>query len=252
MIGTIVNTIAIVVGSCTGSILKRGIRPEYQKVLFIAMGLASLALGFNAVSQNMPHSNYPVLFIVSLSIGALAGTIMDLDRRAKQLVARFKNGKPAENSDTNSLAQGLTTGVLLFCIGTLSIIGPINSALLSDHTYLYTNATLDLVSSAVLAATYGIGMAFAAPILSGSKSLASILVETSSASTMSIPSVSILSNVDDDLGRAIASIIAASAITLQMNGRCLAAFFSLLPLYFHGIAEETTTYGRKPFTSLIM
>ena len=129
------------------------------------MGLASLALGFNAVSQNMPHSNYPVLFIVSLSIGALAGTIMDLDRRAKQLVARFKNGKPAENSDTNSLAQGLTTGVLLFCIGTLSIIGPINSALLSDHTYLYTNATLDLVSSAVLAATYGIGMAFAAPIL---------------------------------------------------------------------------------------
>lgn len=165
MIGTIVNTIAIVVGSCTGSILKRGIRPEYQKVLFIAMGLASLALGFNAVSQNMPHSNYPVLFIVSLSIGALAGTIMDLDRRAKQLVARFKNGKPAENSDTNSLAQGLTTGVLLFCIGTLSIIGPINSALLSDHTYLYTNATLDLVSSAVLAATYGIGMAFAAPIL---------------------------------------------------------------------------------------
>ena len=164
MIGTIVNTIAILVGSCTGSILKRGIRPEYQKVLFTAMGLASLALGFNAVSQNMPHSSYPVLFIVSLSIGALLGTMLNLDQRAKQLVARFKKGNTT-GSNNNTLAQGLTTAVLLFCIGTLSIIGPINSALLADHTYLFTNATLDLVSSAVLAATYGIGIALAAPIL---------------------------------------------------------------------------------------
>ncbi|MBQ6683235.1 MAG: DUF554 domain-containing protein [Bacteroidales bacterium] len=63
------------------------------------------------------------------------------------------------------LATGLATGVLLFCIGTLSIVGPINSALLGDNTYLFTNATLDFVTSAVLAATYGIGMVLAAPIL---------------------------------------------------------------------------------------
>ena len=55
--------------------------------------------------------------------------------------------------------------MLLFCIGTLSIVGPINSALLDDNTFLFTNATLDLVTSAVLAATYGWGIALAAPIL---------------------------------------------------------------------------------------
>lgn len=165
MIGTIANTIAIVAGSCIGSVLRRGIRPEYQKVLFTAMGLASLALGFNAVSRNMPQSQYPVLFIVSLSIGALLGTILRLDQRAKQLVNRLKKNKQNTTPETNNLAEGLTTGVLLFCIGTLSIIGPINSALLNDHTFLYTNATLDLVSSAVLAATYGLGMILAAPIL---------------------------------------------------------------------------------------
>lgn len=165
MIGTIVNTIAILTGSCVGSILKRGIRPEYQKVLFTSMGLASLALGFNAVSRNMPNSQYPVLFIVSLSIGALLGTVLKLNQRAKRLAEHFRKDTSSTEKGSSTLAQGLTTGVLLFCIGTLSIIGPINSALLNDHTFLFTNATLDLVTSAVLAATYGIGIALAAPIL---------------------------------------------------------------------------------------
>ncbi len=164
MIGTIANTITILLGSCIGSVLKRGIKPQYQKVMFTAMGLASLALGFNAVCRNMPQSHYPVLFVLSLAIGGLIGTILNLDGRFKALVDRH----PSENSTADkapSLAQGLSTGVLLFCIGTLSIVGPINSALLGDNTFLFTNATLDFVTSTVLAATYGIGMALAAPIL---------------------------------------------------------------------------------------
>ena len=53
----------------------------------------------------------------------------------------------------------------MFCIGTLSILGPINAALYNDHTYLFTNATLDLVTSMALASTYGFGMMAAAPVL---------------------------------------------------------------------------------------
>ena len=163
MIGTITNTCTIVVGSLIGAMLKRGIRPEWQRVLFDAMGLASLALGFNAVCRNMPNSKYPVLFIISLSLGGLIGTILRLDERFKNLVNRS-----SQNQDERQevpLAQGLSTGILLYCIGTLSIVGPINSALLGDHTFLFTNATLDLVTSAVLAATYGLGMILAAPVL---------------------------------------------------------------------------------------
>ena len=66
---------------------------------------------------------------------------------------------------SSRLGEGLSTGILLYCIGTLSILGPVNSALNGDHTYLFTNATLDLVTSTVLASTYGIGMALAAPVL---------------------------------------------------------------------------------------
>ncbi|MBE6287773.1 MAG: DUF554 domain-containing protein [Mediterranea massiliensis] len=156
MLGTIVNTITIITGSVFGHFVKKGIKPEYQKVMFTAMGLASLALGFNAVSNHLPKSEYPVLFIISLAGGGLVGTMMDIDGRFKRLVSRFS---------TSNLAQGLSTGILLYCIGTLSIVGPVMSALYGDNTYLFTNATLDLVTSAVLATTYGIGMVLAAPVL---------------------------------------------------------------------------------------
>lgn len=156
MLGTIVNTAAIVTGTIIGHIAKKGIKEKYQQVLFNAMGLAAVALGFNAVSNNLPKSLYPVLFIISLAIGGLAGTILKLDERFKKLSSRI---------GTSNLAQGLSTGILLYCIGTLSIVGPVMSALYGDNTYLFTNATLDLVTSAVLATTYGIGMLWAAPVL---------------------------------------------------------------------------------------
>lgn len=156
MIGTIANTCTILAGSVIGSVLKKGIRKEQQNALYTAMGLAATGLGINAVVQNMPDSNYPVLFIVSLALGSLLGTMLDIEGRFKKLTDRLSVGE---------LSQGLSTGILLFCIGTLSILGPIQSALYGDHTYLFTNATLDFVTSMVLASTYGIGMALSAGVL---------------------------------------------------------------------------------------
>ncbi len=163
MMGTITNTCAIVVGCCIGSCIRRGLRAEWQRVMFDAMGLVSLALGFNAVCQNMPHSHYPVLFILSMGMGGLVGTMLNLDGRLKGLIDSLQGGNRAEGKPR--LAEGLTTAVLLYCIGTLSILGPINSALLGDNTYLFTNATLDFVSSIIFAATYGMGMSLAAIVL---------------------------------------------------------------------------------------
>ena len=157
MLGTIINTITIVTGTIIGNTLKRGIKEEYRHVLFNAMGLAAVALGFNAVSNNLPKSQYPVLFIVSLAVGGLAGTLLNIDGWFREVTSRI--------GTSSNLAQGLSTGILLYCIGTLSIVGPVMSALYGDNTYLFTNATLDLVTSAVLATTYGIGMLWAAPVL---------------------------------------------------------------------------------------
>lgn len=156
MIGTIVNTGTILAGSIIGSVVKKGIKEEYQGALFNAMGLAAAGLGINSIVQNMPKSNYPVLFIISLAAGSLLGTMLDLNGKFQKLSSKFSSSR---------LGEGLSTGILLYCIGTLSILGPVNSALNGDHTYLFTNATLDFVTSTVLASTYGIGMALAAPVL---------------------------------------------------------------------------------------
>ena len=93
MLGTIVNTCTILTGSCVGSFLGRGISEKYKTVLFDALGLATVGLGANAVVQNMPKSEYPVLFIISLAIGALLGQIAKIDIRFQRLVGRFSGGK---------------------------------------------------------------------------------------------------------------------------------------------------------------
>lgn len=156
MIGTIVNTGTILAGSVIGSLVKKGIKEEYQGALFNAMGLAAAGLGINAIVQNMPKSQFPVLFIISLAIGSLLGTMLDINGRFTKLTNKFSS---------SNLGQGLATGILLFCIGTLSILGPMESALHGDNTYLFTNAALDFVTSMVLASTYGIGMAITAGVL---------------------------------------------------------------------------------------
>lgn len=156
MLGTIINTATIVTGSIIGSLLKRGVKEEYRSALFNALGLACLALGFNACITRMGGSEYPLLFIISLAVGSLVGTMLKLDVRLNNVVG---------NKMGSTWIEGLVTGTLLYCIGTLSIVGPMMSALYGDNTFLITNATLDFVTSIVLAASYGIGVIWAAPIL---------------------------------------------------------------------------------------
>ena len=156
MIGTIVNTACILVGSLAGGLLKKLMSERLSEALFSAMGLAAFLLGVNAVVQNMPNSSYPVLFIASLALGGAVGSALRLSERMERLTNRKGDGR---------LGEGLVTGCLLFCIGTLSILGPVQSALYGDETFLFTNAMLDLVTSAVLASTYGVGMALAAGVL---------------------------------------------------------------------------------------
>ncbi len=168
MIGTIANTLAIIVGSAVGSVAKRGLGERYQDVLFLAMGLAAVGIGINAIVTGMADSIYPVLFIASLAIGGVIGTGLDIAGRFDRFVSKRSKSEDEDESKVkseNNLSQGLSTAIMLFCFGALSILGPINSALNGDETYLFTNAMLDLVTSMVLASSFGFGIAFAAAVL---------------------------------------------------------------------------------------
>lgn len=170
MLGTIINTATIIVGGAFGALVREGIGDRYKTALFDALGLACLVLGANAALPNIAKSEYPVLFIVSLAIGGIIGTRLDLAGRIDRLNARLN----AKRGNENNALNGLVTGLLLYCIGTFSIVGPVLSALSPSqgwalgeqaNTFLYTNATLDLVTSAVLAASFGWIMLLAAPVL---------------------------------------------------------------------------------------
>lgn len=142
-----------------------GIKEKYKRVLYDGLGLASLAIGLNASISHMKESQYPILFILCIAIGGIIGTRLDLDARFRRLIDKRSANNNKSGNKKDSLADGLITAILLFCIGPLSMLGPVISALKGNNTLLFTNATLDFVSSCVFASTYGIGMLLAAPVL---------------------------------------------------------------------------------------
>lgn len=118
MLGTIVNTSTILIGGLFGIIVRNGIGEKYKSSLFNALGLACLVLGANAALPNMAKSEYPVMFILSLAIGGVIGTKLDLAGRIDRMNAKLNAKQGKENNSLN----GLMTGILLYTIGTFSKI----------------------------------------------------------------------------------------------------------------------------------
>ncbi|MGL4367375.1 MAG: DUF554 domain-containing protein [Brevinemataceae bacterium] len=160
MFGTFINVAAIIVGTIIGSIIGKNLKKKYSSSSIQILGLNALSLGISWIAKNLPNSQYPLLFIFSMVIGNLMGTFLRLDERTTALQSKnsFIKIKPG-------LIQGLVSAVLLFCLGTMSILGPINAALNKDYTLLFTNASLDGVASIVFASQYGLGIMLAAVIL---------------------------------------------------------------------------------------
>ena len=147
MLAIFINAIAIILGSAIGALARKGIREKYINVLNTAMGLAALVLGGNVAMNNMPKSEYPVLFIFCLSLGGLLGTLLRLDQRMEKATSVMGKGA--------NVTEGITTAVLLCCVGTLAIMGPVNAALNGDNTFLMTLATMNFVTMIVIASSYG-------------------------------------------------------------------------------------------------
>ena len=156
MFAIIINAVAVVLGSAIGALFRKSISEKYINVMNTAMGLCALVLGINVAIGSMQKTQYPVLFIFCLSIGGLVGTVLKLDQRMDVATRKIS---------TTNLAEGITTAILLCCVGTLAMMGPVMSALHGDNTYLMTAATLNLVTMIVLASSYGFGTALTAIVV---------------------------------------------------------------------------------------
>lgn len=156
MFAIIINAVAVVVGSAIGALFRKSISEKYINVLNTAMGLCALVLGVNVAIENMQKTQYPVLFIFCLSMGGLLGTVLKFDQRMESTTRKMSS---------SNLSQGITTAVLLCCVGTLAMMGPVMSALYGDDTYLMTAATLNFVTMIVVASSYGFGVVITSVIV---------------------------------------------------------------------------------------
>ena len=157
MIGVIVNTITVILGSLVGLLLKKGIPEKISKATMVAIGLCTLYIGIDGALEG---SN-AIILIVSMVLGTIVGTWIDLDDKINKLGA-FVEKKKKKPGGTTSVAEGFVTASLLFCVGAMTIVGSLNAGLSGDNTLLFTKSILDLISSCMLASTLGIGVLFAA------------------------------------------------------------------------------------------
>ncbi len=157
MFGVLVNTVAVIVGSVIGLICKRGIPERLSGAVMTAIGLCTIAIGVNGLSDG----ENTLVLILSMVLGALLGTLMDLDGRLNWTVEKAA-AKAAGAGKAGQISQGFITACLLFCIGAMTIVGSLNAGLRGDYEMLLTKSLLDFISSVMLSATLGIGVLFSA------------------------------------------------------------------------------------------
>ncbi|WP_249029033.1 DUF554 domain-containing protein [Tannockella kyphosi] len=156
MLGTIVNAITIIVCSLIGVFLKGGIKEKYRQTIMMALGLAVIYVGASgAISGLLEEGAEPLLFIISLVIGSLIGEWIDIELRLEKL-GDFIQEKMSSN-DSN-ISKGFVSASLIFCVGTMAILGSLESGLVGDHTTLYVKSILDGIMSIILASSMGIGV----------------------------------------------------------------------------------------------
>ncbi len=154
-IGTLINMGTVAIGSLIGLYLQ-GIFPEnIQRIIFQAIGLATLILGI-MMGLKVPEG-YLLNFIFSLILGAILGELIGIQSFLQNLGDSIK---VALNIGEGTFTQGLITAFLLFCIGSMTFVGAIEEGLKGKRDLLMVKSTLDGISSIAFAATYGIGVLF--------------------------------------------------------------------------------------------
>lgn len=157
MLGVIVNTITVLIGSTVGLICKRAIPERITRAIMLAIGLCTVYIG---ISGSLEGENTLVL-ILSMVFGTAVGTAIDLDRRITQL-GELVNQKFKRADGGVSLTEGFVTASLLFCVGAMTIVGSLNAGLRGDNEMLFTKSLLDLISSCMLSVSLGVGVMCAA------------------------------------------------------------------------------------------
>lgn len=165
--GTIVNTIAVIVGGLLGMLIKGGLKQRYQDTLMQALGLATLFIGISGamkgmltIIENQIETQGTMLLIASLVFGALVGELFNIEKRLEQLGDWLKRKVKVKND--SSFVDGFVTSSLVICVGAMAIVGALQDGLIGDSSTLFAKAILDFGIVMVFASTLGVGVVFSA------------------------------------------------------------------------------------------
>lgn len=154
--GTIVNTLLVVVGTAVGLIFKTARLQSIGERIFQVFALFVLAMGVNGASD----LSRPVFMLISIACGVALGEVIDLDdkfnRLGQTMQKRFARG------DDSHFAAGFVQASLLFCVGSMTVVGALQSGMDNNHSVLYAKSLIDGVTAATLAMGLGVGVGFSA------------------------------------------------------------------------------------------
>jgi len=155
MIGTLVNTAAVIVGGAIGLLLKKNMPQRITTIYFQAVGLFTLAIGISMVLK-MDHI---LIVVASMALGSLLGEWLNIEAGAEKLSEYLKK-KFRIGSD--KFSEGLITAFLLFCIGSMTILGTIQEGTGGSSDLLFTKSLMDFFSAILLASAFGFGVIISA------------------------------------------------------------------------------------------
>lgn len=157
MKGTIVNVLAIFLGCSVGLILKSKFPEKIEKIIMQVLGLASLLIGM----QMAIKADNILLVIFSLVIGGVIGEIIDIEAGLERFGERIKR-KFKSNNNSERFVEGFLIASLLYCVGSMTIMGAIKEGLSGNPDILYAKSLLDGVTSIAFTAAMGTGVLFSA------------------------------------------------------------------------------------------
>ena len=160
MLGTFVNAAAVILGGSIGLLLKKGIPKRVSDTVMKGLGLCTMYLGITG----MIEGGMTMVIILSIAIGAMIGEGIDLDGK----LSRFCNwieSKFKKDGETISIAEGMISATLLFCVGAMSIVGSLESGLTGNHDMIFTKSLMDGIAAVLFASSFGIGVLFSSVLL---------------------------------------------------------------------------------------
>ena len=158
MIAVLVNTATVLLGSAIGLLFRNRIREKFTKAVVSALALVTVLIGLDSALDTANILCVIVCMVIGTTVGEWIRIEERIDGAGDYLKTKIMKGRASDNRFT----EGFVTACIVFCVGSMTIMGSLESGIHGNHSIIYAKSALDFVSSMMFAAAMGWGVPFAA------------------------------------------------------------------------------------------